>query len=230
MISTARLTSTAALLLQLAGLWVPLLRYANRDFAGSDIDLAEAALASPGGLLLIPGFLLTVACAVLAWFGIRDRAWGWLAGTASLMLIAGAISTVWAADRFVIMWDGFDEERGLPIGGMEVAEPSWGLVLIGLAAIALAIGAIARLLGHPSRGAQRDARVPGTPGTAAPAPGRPASGPPPAGPHGPGRPASGPPVAGPSASGPPAPGAPPAGPPGSLPPASGPPAGGPLAR
>ncbi|GAA4392290.1 hypothetical protein [Brevibacterium pityocampae] len=158
MIWIARITATAALLIQLAAVPLPVLRYPNRDFAGSDFGLAEAAVASSGGLLLIPGFLLTVACAVLAWFGLRSRAWGWLAGTASLMLIFGAISTVSAADQFVIMWDGFDEEHGLPIGGMEVPEPSWGLALIGLAAVALAIGAIIRLLAHPGKAAGRTPR------------------------------------------------------------------------
>ncbi|WP_101653424.1 hypothetical protein [Brevibacterium ihuae] len=155
MILTARLTATAALLLLIAAVPVPVLRFRNRDFAAEDLGLAEAAVASPGGLLLIPGFLLAVACAVLAWFAWRSRVWGWLAGTASLLLLGGAISTVWAAGSMVIMWDGFDEERGLPIGGMEVPEPSWGLGIVGLAAIVLAIGAITRLFRHPGSRSRR---------------------------------------------------------------------------
>ena len=59
MIWIARITATAALLIQLAAVPLPVLRYPNRDFAGSDFGLAEAAVASSGGLLLIgevPGY------------------------------------------------------------------------------------------------------------------------------------------------------------------------------
>ena len=116
--------------------------------------LPDAPTPSWQRLLALSG----VVFAVLAWFAWRSRVWGWLAGTASLLLLGGAISTVWAAGSMVIMWDGFDEERGLPIGGMEVPEPSWGLALIGLAAVALAIGAIIRLLAHPGKAAGRTPR------------------------------------------------------------------------
>ena len=152
---TSCLLAAAALACLAGSLTMPILRYANRDFARYD-TLITAGGASTLALLAVPVIVMAVAVIAVALTGARTRAAGAFAIAWGALQLIGAIDALGARRDNVIIWDGIDP-NGMPIGGTEQPDPWWGLAFAAAAGFALIAAGLVQIAAHRSRPATRTA-------------------------------------------------------------------------
>ncbi len=150
---TSCLLAVAALACLAGSLTMPVLRYANRDFARYDTVLAAGG-SSPLSLLLVPVIGTAAVVIVIGLAGLRTRITGLLAAAVGALQLLGAGDTALTRRDNVIMWDGIDP-TGMPIGGMEQPDIWWGLAFAAAAGFALIAAGIVQLADFHIRSPER---------------------------------------------------------------------------
>ncbi|MBU8578587.1 hypothetical protein [Brevibacterium luteolum] len=146
---TTCLLAVTAIACLAGSLTMPVLRYANRDFARHDIFIATGeAPALP--LLAVPVFFMAAVVIVAALSGAHTREAGAFGLAAGAFQLLGVGETIRVRRDHVIMWDGI-APNGEPIGGTEQPELWWGLAFAAAAGFALVAAGIVQIEEHRYR-------------------------------------------------------------------------------
>ena len=148
---TSCLLAVAALACLIGSLTMPVMRYANRDFAQYDVLITMGG-ASTLALLAVPVIVMAVTVIVVALTGVRTRVAGAFAIAWGVLQLIGGIDAIRTGRDNVIMWDKIDP-NGMPIAGAEHPDPWWGLAFAAAAGFALIAAGLVQIAAHCTRAA-----------------------------------------------------------------------------